>query len=1653
MGTRPERVTRYRPPAHPIAPSGTRARYDANIAALRVRRACQIEQRPATTEEQQILARWSGWGAVPEVFDERRDDWAPARAVLRELLTEPEYVQARRTTLNAHYTDPQYVEAIWDALRKLGFDGGDVLEPGSGSGTFIGLAPDTARMTGIELDATTAHISALLYPDATIRSESFVDTRIGSGYFDAAVGNVPFADIALHDPIDNTNGHSLHNHFILKALRLTRPGGLVAVLTSRYTLDAVNPAARREMNQYADLVGAVRLPTGAHRRTAGTDAVTDLLILRRRAPGQPPADLTWETVTARSIGTDTIKINSYYDLRPDNILGTLAVGNGMYGGQTLHVRADDLDSTPTLLTRSLARIVEDAEHRGQTMTARTTPVPAPVSLPDPDSWDGTIHANPDGTFSISTRRGREPLPVPKTAAGELRSLLTLRDTATEQLAAQRANVDDTPEITTGRDTLRQRWSAHVARYGAINRYTATPTGRTDDSDHPIYARRVPTAARILRDDPFGALVFALELFDEDTQEAAPAAILQQRVVLPRPERLGADTPSEALTLSLNQRGSVDLAYIAGLLGEDEHSARIRLGELVYNDPTSDALIPAAEYLSGNLAGKLEDARTALTVNERYRVNVDALQNALPAPLGPKEIAVKAGAVWIPPTVHQQFLRELLRDSAVTVTCPLPSDWKVRGGNRRSVLATSEWGTARKPAHEIFERMMRQEEMRVLDEIEGPDGGTRRVINPTESAAMQEKADLLAERFEDWIWTDRDRAEQLAAEYNRRFNSIVLRDYSTEGRHLTFPGMAANFELRDHQRAAVARMISEPAVGLFHEVGAGKTAEMVTGAMELRRLGMVNKVGLVVPNHMLEQFTREWLQIYPQARLLAASSDTLAGDKRRTFVARAAANEWDAVILTQEAFKRLPVEPETQGEYVQHEISVLEASLAQRDDFDRLTVKQIEKQLAAAQERQAKLLALPRDPGITFESTGIDYLMVDEFHTYKNLATVSRIPDAQKPGAMRASDMDMKLDYLRRQHGARVVTVATATPIANSITEAHVMQRYLRPDLLREAGVETFDAWAATFGVTTSEMEMAPQGGSFRLKTRFARFQNVPEMLRMWHVFADVKTAEDLNLPTPTLAPRDDGTRAPATTAIHAPIEVLEYVETLGERAEAVANRQVTPDIDNMLKISTDGRKAALDYRMVDPHAQPSGPTALEQIAENIARIHHANKDNRYTDTRTGELSPLPGALQLVFLDLGTPKENAWNAYDELRLQLVNRGVPDTGIRYIHEAKNDKAKARLFAAARDGRVAVLLGSTERMGVGTNVQARAVALHDVDCPWRPADLAQRHGRIMRQGNQNPEVQIHQYVVSNTFAAYMWQTIERKARFISQVMRGRLDIREIEDLPSDVLNAAEAKALASGNPLLLERSIALNELGRLERLERAWHRNQSALHATRTGLERRADQLTANIAAYTHASAQVIDLTGDKFAMTVRGTRFTNRNDAAHALAEWARIAGIHYARPHEDRPRGLVGEISGFPINARTRSIMGNVVVEFQLEGIPEVAVRVTPEQLLESANIGTVRQLENRVSGLDPLIERARQELAEQQRSLEDANRSLGGSFTHTHTLQAARDALAAIDAQLTDSPPVTTPANIAPQASQPLDYPHTGPHTPPHAPNQAGWQL
>ncbi|GAA4554905.1 SNF2-related protein [Pseudonocardia xishanensis] len=1461
---RPSAVTppaRFRPVGtEPLVPSGSVARTRANIAALRTLRTLRTDERPATEAEQRIIAAWSGWGAVPEVFDSARSEFAWAREELASLLSEAEWKSAARSTLNAHYTDPGLVAPIWRALQELGFTEGRVLEPGCGSGNFIAAAPDGARMVGVEVEAATAQVAAALYPDAQILSESFADTTAPEGAFDLTVGNVPFAKSVLTDRQYNRGGHSIHNHFLIKSLHLTAPGGLVAVITSRYTLDAANPAARREMAELADLVGAIRLPRAAHQRAAGTPVVTDLLVLRRREPDAEPVPDDWEMTQLVAVDGQEIRISSYFAEHPEMICGTLAVGRGQFSDAEPTVISER--PAAELLREKLELLVARAHVAGLahsptvavSASSRAALVARSAELP-------AGHLMIEGDEFVQINQGAaEPFAVPRTQRPELRELLGLRDTVVALLEAEAASLEPTAEIDQLRAQLKDRYDGYSERFGPLNRFTWRRTGRTHPETGEEILARIQAKQGGFRSDPDSVLVYALENFDSTSQQATKADIFTQRVVAPRTPRLGADSPEDALAICMDTHGRADLDEIARLLGVGPDEARARLARLVFDDPAAPGtLIPAAEYLSGQVRDKLALARAAATeaTDDRFAANIAALEEVVPPDIAPEDIVARFGASWIDGRYVEQFLRETLEDPSLTVEHPYGSQWLVKGRDF-GINATSTWGTEDLSAPQIASALLKQQPITVHDEFEytSPEGSTsiRRKLNVSKTVAAQAKADQLTERFSDWVWEDPQRAVTLARVYNDRFNSLVLRNYDEV--ELSLPGLALTFEPNPHQVAAVARMISEPAVGLYHEVGAGKTAEMAMGVMELRRLKMIRKPAIVIPNHMLEQWAREFQQLYPQAKVLAASSADLTRDRRRAFVARIATGDWDAVILTRSAFERIPMTAEAQGAYLDNELAELRAALEREkaEGIRSLSTKRMEARLLSAEERIKEKLARDYDPAVTFERSGIDYVVVDEAHDYKNLRTVSNIPGAAIEGSNRATDLDMKLHYLRNRHGLRVGTLATATPIANSITEAHVMQRYLRPDLLDAAGVRDFDTWAATFGQSTTDVELSPDGGSFRLKQRFARFHNVPELLRMWWVSGDVKTAEDLKLPRPELLPRpEDGQRAPRTFVIPPSPQLQDYIVELAARAEKVQQRAVEPDQDNMLLISSNGRAAALDMRLVGQQAPP-GESKIDVAADEIARIWQENRDNVYYEKKSTREQPVRGALQLVFCDLSTPHPERWNVYEALRELLVERGLPAQQIRFIHEARNDREKGELFEACRTGRVSVLVGSTAKMGVGTNVQDRAIALHHLDCPWRPADLAQRDGRALRRGNQHSEIGLYRYVVEGSFDAYSWQTVGRKATFIAQVMRGRLDQREIEDIGDSALSYNEVKALAAGNPLLLDKAKADADLARLERLERSHVQARSRLRYSIEQNQRAIGRLEGNISSIEAAVVRV-------------------------------------------------------------------------------------------------------------------------------------------------------------------------------------------------------
>lgn len=1677
----------------------------ANLSAARLVDALADDpDRALSDEEGQQLAAFRSWGAGPvaSVFDQRDGRQHRLRSEVEDTLGVERLAAAQRTVLNAHYTDLRYADAMWRFATAMGFEGGRVLEPGCGSGVFMASAPPPAEMVGVELDPVSAEVARLLNPAATIHQGSFADVSLPPS-FDMVIGNVPFGNSVPSDRRYNPHGElSLHNYFLVKGLHLTAPGGLLVALTSRWTMDAQNPAARTAMAELADFVGALRLPSGAHTAMAGTEAVTDLVILRRRPDGaavDEQARAQWlapvraaelQADPAESVGE--IKVHPYFLDNPAQVLGTLGVGHGLYGRSDLVVHADSTDPEVVAedLNRQLSALAADTRERfaiavDHPATQRSSRV---AIAPQTELVNDRIVRTTQGPTPFGQVRDGEIVPFEAPAAHrrELEQLLGLRDTVTTLLKAEAASMADTVEMQHLRTELNHRYDNYLRRYGPLNRFKVIVTKRTDpETGEAIIQRRPAPVMRSFRQDPHAAAVLALERFDEATQHAAKAEIFTGRVVMQRQPRRGADTPAEAVAICLDTDGEVTLSRLAELLGEPEESVAARCDGEVFYDPVTNGWMSRAEYLSGDLAERIEVCNTAIATNdtmevpvEQYLRQIEELTAALPQRLSPEEISVRLGAVWVSADDVEKFLTETLDDAGIRVVHAGGSKWEVKGGQSYGVAATVEWGTERIPAPALAKRLLCQSPIEVRDEVPGPEGGSRMVLNPTETLLAQEKADALNEAFAEWVWSDVERRERLCNEYNRRFNSLVLRSY--DGKHLSLPGLAATFSPRPHQRAAVARMISEPAVGLFHEVGAGKTAEMVMGCMELRRLGLVTKPAVVVPNHMLEQFQREWLQLYPHAKLLAASTQDLAGDKRARFTARAATGDWDGIILTRGSFKRLDVSHDTIRRYTDDEMTLLRSQKKAIDDAG-LSVKQLEGQIAAAEERLKRRLESPRDAGVTFEETGIDYLCVDELHDYKNLTTASTLPGAAIQGSMRATDLHMKLHYLRRTHGNRVITGATATPIANSMSEAYVTQRYLRPDLLEAAGLVDFDTWAATFGQVTSALEFTP-AGTLKLRARFARFVNVPELLRMWHMAADVKTAEDLNLPTPPLRVQPDGERGAETVVLPRPDALAVYMDRLGERAAEVSARPQREE-DNILVITGDGRRAALDLRLLGPGEQTwlqaqgyapdevLNPGKVEAAADRIAQIWEDHRDEAYLDA-AGRTHPNRGALQLVFCDLGTPGTE-WNVYSALRDELISLGLPEGSVRFIHEAKNDTEKARLFEACRAGQVAVIIGSTQKMGVGTNIQSRAVALHHLDCPWRPADIAQRDGRVVRQGNQNPEVEVIRYVTERSFDAALWDTIARKAHFIGQVMKGRLDVREIDDVGEASLDAAQVAAAVSGDSRLLVKAQLESEVARLTRLSRAHSRSQQGLADRIETLTNRIPGLQADAARAGQLLEDYRPTAGDNFNITLHdGPQLRERADAVIPVHNHVRQVPWRSLPEGHEQPLCTVGNLplvaQGVRLGVSAASDpAARIIGRVSIAGLPNgPAVDLTAGSQYQP-NPGLVKRLENLAARIVHLPTTLADEAASAEAELARARDQHRQPFKHADLLAEKSSELRVLSAELMaeaeghdeDSPESDTSAATAaepdrPQVSRPHpeDFPTPDHERTTHTGRPVAWQ-
>jgi N12 class adenine-specific DNA methylase len=1323
-----------------------------------------------------------------------------------------------------------------------------------GVGHFFGLMPESmqgGRRTGVELDSITARIARKLYPDSTIFAKGFEDTPLPDNYFDVILGNVPFGDYGVHDPTMKPQlTRTIHDYFFAKSLEKVRPGGLMALITSRYTMDKQRDTTREHLAERADLLGAIRLPNTAFKGNAGTEVTADILFLRRRSNGGEQGGRGWRALGLIDTAEGPIEVNEYYARHPEMMLGVMKLEGSMYRGAEPTLAGE---LTPDLLTRSVECLPEGV------YTPRDDARGPPLVVLDSETLTGIkdgAFAERDGAIVVRNGNAFEPAGLSISAAARVRGMMAVRDAVR---LVFRTQLEDAPEerIAEARKLLNSIYDSFVARFGALSNRENSRTFASDP-DHP--------------------LLLSLEIYDADTRQARKSAIFERRTLQQHRPAEHVETAAEALAISLNETGRIYWPLMEKLTGRSVTHLQRELDSLIYRNPEGE-WETADRYLSGDVRVKLKTAEAAAGLDPSYHRNVEALKEVQPVDLLPGDISARLGSSWIPASDVRRFVIELLdvSPSAVTVShSGAIATWALTLDSyaKANVSNTTVWGTPRAVGSDLIDDALNGRTPTIYDQI---DKDTR-VLNQQETIAAREAQQKIKDRFSEWIWQDEERAQRLSRLYNDRFNNVRLRTY--DGSHLTFPGLNRSLlrrsDLDKHQKDAVWRALQNDTTLLAHCVGAGKTAVITVTAMEMKRLGLASKPMIVVPNHLVEQWGAAFLALYPHANILVAGRDAFAGGERQKAMSRIATGTYDAVIVSHSSFEKLPVSDETFGRFVGRQIKQLEEAIyearAEKGDNRRI-VKELEK---AKKRLDTKLKDRAnrenKDDAVTFEQTGIDTVFVDESDLYKNLGFTSkmtRIAGLPNTESNRALDMYMKTRYLAERNGG--IVFATGTPISNTMAEMYTLQRYLAPETLRAAGVEHFDAWAANFGEPVTSLELAPDGSGYRMHTRFARFVNLPELLSMFRSFADVQTADMLHLPRPGI----EGGRPHITAAPRSP-ELAEYVGKLVERAQKLRTSKVDPSIDNMLKITGDGRKAALDMRLVHPFAQP-GDTKISRAVENIHKAWAAGKERRLT--------------QLVFCDLSTPNSDRFNVYDELREQLIAKGIPTKEIAYIHDTETDSQKKDLFDAVNAGRVRILLGSTEKMGAGTNVQKRLVALHHLDAPWRPRDIEQREGRILRQGNENAEVQIHRYVTEGSFDAYMWQVLETKARFINQVMNGSVTVRQAEDLEGGALTYAEIKAIASGNPAVMEKVKVDTEIRKLDQL-RASHINRQ--HNIRWQVKSLPEQIerarkyhaavTADIATRDASAEEDFRMTVGNVVNTGKGAREEAGNALAAVALSW-------------------------------------------------------------------------------------------------------------------------------------------------------------------------
>ena len=1539
---------------------GKKERFRRNIMAIQLLKKCQEENRFATPEEQIILSKYVGWGGLSEAFDENNSAWTTEYLELSSVLTPEEYASARESTLTAFYTPPEVITAIYKAMEQMGFKEGNLLEPSCGIGNFIGMLPDTmqdSKIYGVELDTISAGIAQQLYQKTTIAAQGFEETNLPDSFFDGVVGNVPFGDFKVLDKRYDKHKFLIHDYFFAKSLDKLRPGGVMALVTSKGTMDKETLAVRKYIAQRAELLGAIRLPNNTFKGNAGTEVVSDILILQKR-DRLIDIEPDWIHLDTDENG---IKMNSYFVQHPEMILGEMKMVSGRFGMEATCVPYENADLAAQL-DEAVANIHgEITEYEAEEeLEEEDNSIPA-----DPAVRNFSYTVVDDKIYYRENSR-MTPVEVSATAENRIKGMIAIRNSVRTLIELQTEDYPDS-EIKAEQERLNRLYDTFSGKYGLINSRANTSAFSQDSSF---------------------SLLSALEIIGEDGELERKADMFSKRTIKPHTPVTSVDTASEALAVSLGEKATIDMDYMMELSGKSENEIFEDLKGVIFLNPLYEygnsyepKYLMADEYLSGNVREKLKIAKNSAELYpEDYKVNVEALQKVQPKDLTASEIFVRLGATWLPPDDVQEFIFHLLETPRYAQWnikvhfSPFTSEWNIEGKSydKGNVRAYNTYGTSRINAYKIIEETLNLKDVRIFDYIEDDEGKKKAVLNKKETAIAQSKQEMIKQEFQDWIWSDPERRERLCKSYNEKFNSVRPREY--DGSHIIFNGMNPEIELREHQKNAVAHILYGGNTLLAHAVGAGKTFEMVAAAQESKRLGLCNKSLFVVPNHLTEQWAAEYLQLYPAANILVATKKDFETKNRKKFCGRIATGDYDAVIIGHSQFEKIPMSIERQRAILEQQLEEITGGIAElkRNRGENFSIKQLEKSKKSIRQKLDKLNdQTKKDDVVTFEELGVDRLFVDESHYYKNLYLYTKMRNVggiAQTEAQKSSDLFMKCRYLDEITGGRGTVFATGTPISNSMVELYTIQRYLQYNTLVKNGLQHFDAWASTFGETITAVELTPEGTGYRAKTRFAKFYNLPELMAMFKEIADIKTADMLNLPVPEAKYHNIAVK---------PSEMQkEMVASLAERAEQVRGGGVDSSVDNMLKITNDGRKLALDQRMLNDMLPDFEGSKINACVDNIYRIWKENADKK--------------SAQLVFCDLSTPKnDGTFSVYNDIRKKLIERGIPESEVKFIHEADTDMKKKELFQKTRKGEVRVLLGSTQKMGAGTNVQDKLIALHDVDCPWRPSDLEQRSGRIVRQGNENPQVDIYRYVTEQTFDAYLYQLVEGKQKFASQIMTSKSPVRSAEDIDETALSYAEIKMLATGNPYIKEKMDLDIQVQKLKMLK-------SNFLSEKYGLEDKVIKFYPQQIAY--LKSRVEGLTKDvktaklhpkpideqPLGMTVSGVSYSEKAEAGQAIINACKSMNSPDAIP--------LGEYRGFQMELYFDTVQRNYVVKLKGETSRDVP--------LGDDSHGNIVRIDNGIERFEETLADTKNSLENTEKQFETAKQEIEKPFAKEEELKA-----------------------------------------------------